>query len=318
MMKRSSVAFFVGILSVAGMLAGALEAEQPIPRELTDPIYQLKDQPLLDALLVLRENCRGVHLETDPPAELAAVFSRPEVRDAIQTALERLRGHRFDEFPLLARNIFERGVFAGAIITGDKRHIEALKALIHSDDPEIRRAISMTDSAQLSVNPPIEVFREAVLSAEEHLPKSFQETQEFEASLEEFERCVERVARYGSKADRKEFLEPIVQRFLNRYSDPRVRAFYEPRLRETLDFQVLLFADGKTIYKPRDSDPPSTSPAAGTKSGPAVPHSMEAAGAAQPADATPVTRSRGLVAAIVISVAASIGLIWHIVRRARR
>ncbi len=136
--------------------------------------------------------------------------------DAIQTALETLCGRRFDEFPLLAVNILKNGAIKGAIITGDKRHIEALKALTHSDDRAIREAIYGSNGALLSVNFPIEVFREAVLSAEERLPTVVEDTQEFKDSMDEFESCVERVAHYGSRADRKEFLEPIVQRFLSR------------------------------------------------------------------------------------------------------
>ena len=276
----------------------------------------IKDRALKEALVTFLRYDYDLTAALQDRRKLAEIYSIPEVRDAIQTALEKLRDCRFAEVSLSIKNIFKGGAIDGAIITGDRRHIEALKALTHSDDPEIRRAIYGSNAATLSVNPPVEVFKEAVLSAEERLPTVVQDTQEFEDSLSEFERCVSRVAHYGSRADRKEFLEPIVQRFLNRYSDPRVRAFWEPRLRRKLDIRTVI-RDGKFVDEPRDSDPPSTSPAAGTKSGPAVPHPMEATGAAQPAEATPVTRSRGLVAAIVIAVAASIGLIWHIVRRAR-
>ena len=203
------------------------------------PLPPLKGTPLYDAFTTIKKAVVGpiTGISKDSPEykpdlrTKSEIYSVPELTGPIAVVLDAVDKLGLDH---LSKNYRFEAIYAivGAVASGRSEFVPTLKRLARSSDVEVRKAVTDQEANRMSPAPSLEVMKESLLGALEHLPQEITDTFECRTRVEEFTGGVEMYCEFSTLQQRKE-IRPLVEKFLK--SGPRAfEEFYRPKLEEIL------------------------------------------------------------------------------------
>ena len=217
------------------VIATVVAQPKPMPESYRDPYFNVKDARLHAAFVTLSH----VRFDNGLDAPIwrarapSEVYNLPENREAIGVVLAAIESANLAETPLPIRISMVEAVKA-AVTSGASVHIPALKKLAHSNERDVREAVASLNALELSPSPSLEVLKECVLSAEARLPSSLADGKTAERLFDEFRDRIDTLTTFSSPDERPE-ITPIVERFLARYDNKKIRDYYGPQLKEMVE-----------------------------------------------------------------------------------
>lgn len=246
MMTRNFLAPLLQATCFAILFSHVQVVHAQLTPQAADRFYDVKDKPLHDALTKLQDvnagsmELMGTYLFSPvymkQGLDLAEYFSNPEASKALWVLLGAVESPRFDQLPDGARQR-AIGAVEMAVGSGKSEFIPILKRLAHHPNPEVRGAVAMQDVNRYAPSTSLEVLKESILGAMDHLPlqvsgsNGFQEP-EFRARWNEFENAVSLYCEFATPSQREE-IRPLVETSIKKYGF-RFAHFHRPRFDEAL------------------------------------------------------------------------------------
>ena len=204
-----------------------------------DSFDDAKGTPLYDALLAIQNIAAApiTGIEISSPEykpdkrTITEIYSTPELADPILVVLDAVEKTGLDQLPKSVRYHAD-DVIIGAVASGKGEFVPALKRLARSPEVKVRKAVANQAAIRISPSPSLDVMKESLSGALEHIPQEISNTFEYRTRVDEFTSAVYMYCECSTLKQRQE-IRPLVEKFLKR-GGSKFEKFYRPKLEETL------------------------------------------------------------------------------------